>query len=223
MLTQAQLEKYKKQRSIGVHPIQAKRMAEGTYVQEKFDWGDADPGSFWVMKTKEMTSEGEVDITVRIVNDDSPDLSWIGTFYAHEMPGAENWHRFDRVPEWNRHNIMGWFLPQFTYDELITDMRGMSKNDAHLKARAQVAAQMEQMREIETGDSHCVGIVATVHLDGVELGDDSCWGYIFNPSNDDHWDYINDSAREVMDVAVAMATADLCPTCHGSGRKKADG
>jgi hypothetical protein len=223
MLNAMQLEEYKKIRASGTDPYNALRHARAFPPRHGYEWDDAGSGRLWRMTVNEPTNEGDCVVHVNIVYDEHPDHSWIGTFHAHEVPGAEDWHLFNNIQGRSRHNIMQWFLPQFTYDELLQDMHGMSRGDAHLKASHSVRQQMEQMREIENGDSLCVGITATAYLDDIELGHDSCWGYVFNPGNADQWSYINDAAREIIGNAVASATENLCPTCHGSGRKAADG
>ena len=229
MLNNQQMEEYRKLRAKGVSPRDARSNVKGWSKSEKFDWDSVGrQNCMWRAQTTEPTNEGPCKVTIIIGHDEHPDLSWIGTHHDMEVPGAENWHHFIGLEDRQRRSgplthIMRWFRPQFSYDELLQDTHGMSRQDAHLYARKGVDDQMRQMREIHEGESLCVNIRAIAYLNGIELGDELIGGFVFNPSRDRDWDYINDSAREIVDQAVANATTNLCPTCHGSGRSPADG
>lgn len=222
MFNSQQMEEYRRLRADGLDPRTARGRVKGyTRRQPTFEWSNGySRGTMWESKKTEHTNEGPVEVIIRIVHDGAPDLSWIGTFHNNEVAGAENWHHFMGIRGRDRTRIMQWFRPYMSYEEILQDTHGMSRQDAHLHARDGVRDQMERMREIENQDSFCVGIVATAYLDNVELGEDQCFGFIVNPSRDDHWDYINHSAQDIVDTAVAHATHNLCPHCRGSGRRE---
>lgn len=216
-LTIEQTKKFLELRKQGYSPRYAKRMVTAREPVE-YDWEDTGAPDAFRATHKEHTSVGVLDVVIKIKYDQDPDLSWIGEYSSTWSPGAENWHQFAKVPQRSRHNICQWFIPQFTYEEVLQDYKDLGRHEAKMKARGRVRHDMALLKAIQDGDTLVVGVVATAYLNGEELGEGSTWGIVFDPAVDGHWAVVNEAAGEVILEAVGQATENLCPHCHGSGR-----
>ena len=165
--------------------------------------------------------QGRVTLAVRSEYDDSPDTSWLGenvsyrnvewhptaAFYSYErdairLPKSDVWRdrkgRIVAEPEsldpWNtRYHRDVEFLKLDTgnYAGETSGVLGYLFQDA------------DRLRAYYNNDWTFVGIVATVKVDGKELGNASVWGF----ESDSGDDYIRSEARNIATEALAEAKA----------------
>lgn len=165
--------------------------------------------------------QGRVTLAVRSEYDDSPDTSWLGeavayreavrTFpqmpiYSREidailLPGSGVWKdRKGRITA--SPNLDGHWARDWDFLSLAGAGDGYaSETKDRLKYLFQDA---DRLITLYRGDWGFIGIVATVNIDGREIGNASVWGF-----ESDSGDYLKSEARNIAQEAIRDAKTFL--------------
>lgn len=158
-------------------------------------------------------SFGAVSVTASKMLDESPDYSHFGTYCDSHGLGTEPYlyHRDSRLMKdsmgiWRDERGRLASEPEVRDNAREYQFIACGSNYSGVTGALKYACQDAKRLERLGSDWNYVGIVATVKVDGVELGHASCWGF------EDDWDaqtdkYIMEQARELVREAIAEARA----------------
>jgi hypothetical protein len=150
------------------------------------------------------TLELEDGVTVRLetVDDHDTDTSWLGRYTDH--PTSEEWAANLVVErEWPANREYKYFV-------------GAKWSEK----REHVLQDYERMEALNRGDWRFMGIIATVYVNGVEMGSSSLWG-VESDSGDDYflevardlvwdaWSRARKKLAELADVSLSEQAPEL--------------
>lgn len=157
--------------------------------------------------------KGEHDgftIVVKFQYDEDADLSYMGEFSDAPDDGAIDHHE---KGEWLGRSYRGprYFIPAHYKDALnyYLEHEKLSEEEARAKADRQVVADYERLVEYHQGHWSMLGMIVTVYLDGVKLGDASIWS-VESDSGAVHFKELYD---DLLHEAVAEARKTLEKLC----------
>jgi hypothetical protein len=150
---------------------------------------------------------GAVEIEVRQVLDEHPSFDWIGEYSNYRAPLTSHEKLVDRYSGYvlDHHGIWRNNLGRIV---AAPDCRGGREyqytfhSNGHEKI-AYALADHRRMERYEAGDWCFTGILATVTVDGVEIGRASLWGI----ESDSEYSYIIEVAREMLAEAIGETRA----------------
>lgn len=189
MLTPIQTREYKRQRSKGLSASQA--LALVRYKAEE---------RLWSLELDKEEDTDEVDgfsVTVKIHQDDTPDLSWLGEMTDDQGEFPETLRRSS--PERNEYK---YFVPGHNVRENARaySKLGYSKTVAFERALADAYQDMRRLEDYGNGWS-MIGISVTVSLQGRELASDSLFGI----ESDSGSEYLDETASDMIGSCLETA------------------
>lgn len=154
-------------------------------------------------------------VEVELINDYDKDFQEeFGTVKASEFRPSPDWvyaYSGDRRGE------SVWILPEYSIAERAETLHsyGVSKADTRLIATRWAEQQSAQLRKINDGRYFYFGYVAKTFFKGEELGEDSCWGYVYEDKLDpdiaseinSHITYTVNAHKKMMQAANQYAYA----------------
>ena len=160
------------------------------------------------LEVKQLHSVGRVTLTVQREIDTDPDTSWLGQFCNYREPMNENQKLvhlrsglvLDHHGIW-RDNLGRIQAAPEEYQS-GRDYQYTFHDNGHDKIKYAVQ-DSQRLEQINMGNIGFYGIVATVSLDGVEIGHASCWGF----ESDSDEDYLESEERNFAHEALREAKA----------------
>jgi hypothetical protein len=140
------------------------------------------------------------------------DLSFLGEFTDKWEPGAHD--RFQgQEPHWwsSLHGEYRYIVPTMTYEEHRKGLLDLKYGKAEADRLARSYVQRDIRRLEDYGNGWCmVGVVATVSLNGIELGGASVWGV----ESDSATEHFEELADEMVAEALEDARDNLDGLCR---------
>lgn len=160
------LQRYKRYRTKGYPAHVALSLAKADFAISDWDWQNDE------------TATREVDgftLTLSVLPDEYPDISWLGYFTNDWEEGAIVSDRFDS-------RLCKWFVPQVTVREHFEGLkRYYSRSESWRLANEYARRDMETAREY-----YIYVIVIKAEREGIELGSSSIDGYDFDDERSAH-------------------------------------
>jgi hypothetical protein len=208
MLNASMLRAYRAERAKGYGAkVSLQIVKSNERFKDMFDWQDAG-GSGDVFKKVRWSEQGfNLYATMAYDTDADFALEGLGEFTDHHDAGAMK--HSDGGREYK------WFVPSYSLAERYADARkaGYAKEPARLKALEGIERDYRRARRYGD-DWSSVGIRVRVYKDGIELADESVWGFEYEYP----YTYANEATREVADEALWAAKKDLLEKIQESMR-----
>lgn len=145
----------------------------------------------------------DIRITIKIQDDDYPDLSWLGE-WTPDKDGAIRVPRH-MLPDYDRD--VKYFKPgnSIKSNYLFHYNRGVSPLRSAIKAVQEARMDMESLHEFDKGDRYMVGVIAEIWYKGVKIATDSVWGCDVGIYIEGNQEFLEDAAFDCVYQAALEA------------------
>lgn len=145
----------------------------------------------------------DIEIVIKILDDEFPDLDWIGTWEVDKIDAI-------RVPEYMRPDYdrdVKYFKPsnsiKANYAYWLNS--GKAPLRAAIEAVKEARQDMELLHDFDVQNRFMVGVIAEIYYKGIKIADDSVWGVDVEMYTDKNQDGLEEVAFDVTFQAVLQA------------------